>query len=205
MGDILLKIVEFTPLILHVIPIPVTIYILAKHYQWKKSIYKIPFNSADYTRTSLDELNRITTSILWLLFCMITVILADYFLKLNKMSDQISYIQNRTDQVFESISCNHIDSCINVDGTNGIYEDVEIVLNSRINSSERLQIDVLGFTLASTQPQLQPWLDRNYLNNLTLNLYYLDTNFLKDPIFDRRWSDLVPKYYDYINEFKAVV
>lgn len=88
-------------------------------------------------------------------------------------------------------------------GTNNIYSDVDNEMTERRLQNLKLNIDIIGYTLFSVSPKLEQWKQENKLSNLTLNLYHLDSSFIKESKdIDPAWEHKLKSCLDEINSFK---
>ncbi|MDW7691006.1 hypothetical protein R9C00_20370 [Flammeovirgaceae bacterium SG7u.111] len=90
-----------------------------------------------------------------------------------------------------------------INGTDAIYKVVEQEFNHRTNFNDILKIDILGYTLFSVVTQIEGWLDQDFLNNVEMNLFYIDPSFAeKSSSINSSWKKSIDTNIDIINGFK---
>src|SRR6056297_370379 len=89
-----------------------------------------------------------------------------------------------------------------INGTNEIYKFVYEHFKSRSNYKDTLSIDILGYTLFSVEPHLKSWLESDFLNNININLFHIDSIFAKESdSINNSWSPSVDHNINLIKSF----
>lgn len=98
----------------------------------------------------------------------------------------------------------NFDNNHSVNGTDGIYSEVDKYLHNRIDPAEIMEVDILGYTLFSVSPKLIDWFDDGVLKNININLSHLDAGFieLNQDIIHKAWIKNLESHLDSIDDFK---
>lgn len=119
---------------------------------------------------------------------------------LEKLQDSLKNNCKKTEEIYSIIGVHPKD--VFTTGTDGIYEEVKKEFIERKDFENEIQIDILGYTLYSVEPKLKTWYSEGYLNNVTINLLYINPEFIKKTEFlDEVWEQRVIDHVSQIRLF----
>jgi len=190
------SIIGLIQVLFHAVPLLVAFRITWMHYTWRRE-------GSKNVKQHVEETTKIVSNILFLLIFMTVYLSLDTFGYLKTIAKDVEDTKRSSEEILSKTGPSSLDSCICVNGTNGIYSEVEKVFQLRPQPLQKLQLDILGFTMSSTWPMLEPWMQKHYLNSLTINIFYLDEKYLESsPSFDPGWHTFVVENKKIIEAFK---
>ncbi|WP_222982484.1 hypothetical protein [Flagellimonas meishanensis] len=94
------------------------------------------------------------------------------------------------------------DDKLNFEGTDGIYKSVNEEMKKRKILTDKVTIDIIGYTLYSVQPKIIEWKKMGLLKNIEINICHLDPSFIENnEQFDKTWSTHLKMYLKSIGIF----
>lgn len=127
---------------------------------------RIPFFKSLLKSSGVDE-----NELLIVLFSFVILSLSLIMFKISKKSD---ILINKIDE-----SKLDFDDKLFFEGTDGIYKQVNREMSVRKLIDKTVTVDIIGYTLFSVAPKLKVWKRAGILNNMTLNLCHLNSEYIK--------------------------
>lgn len=149
-----------------------------------------------------DDTHKISHITLNLLVFIVIALLFDTFVNLYFIQKTSDEILEKTTKISEQII--PTENEVFTTGTDGIYEEVKKEFTSRANFTNRLEFDIIGYTLFSVEPKLKEWYDKGFLKNVKINLIHIDKTFAsKSEFIDPTWSKRLDDHLAQIKLFMA--
>jgi hypothetical protein len=88
-----------------------------------------------------------------------------------------------------------------IKGLTQLHSDANNEVKNR-NYRRRAEVEIMSYTLVTVSSYLEEWKTKGYLKNLSLNIYHLDSDFIRlNSVIDKDWDDVLNLHINEIKKF----
>jgi hypothetical protein len=172
-------------LVLHFLPLVISIPVIIRHYQWRK---EIKHNNAN----QLEEISRLTFTSLQLLLFISIYLAGDTFFSLHSIDSNTNETRKNTELILSNLQSNNNGKDKTVKGIDAVYQEISDVFEGRKDNQQFLTVDIIAYTSFTIEPRLEIWKSSNYLHDMVLHIYHMDMEFIRNsPDIDLEWVNKV--------------